>query len=128
MAIRSSYSEEQGGCLIITFYGKISDQELINYYEDIFEGDQWIPRSKILCDLSQSDFSAITVKGLNDLVDHFSSFIQMKGENVKAVKVAFFAPDDLQFGLSRMYEALAMDIADAFKVFRKLPQALSWLS
>lgn len=41
-------------------------------------------------------------------------------------RVAFVAPDDLVFGMSRMFEAYREDPATEFKVFRDLEEALQW--
>ena len=113
------------GYLIATYIGQITDEELLDSWKDFFQGDEWIPGLNELADISQADLTGITSGGLDNLVS-YATKIYAK-HNIHSVKIGIYAPEPLQFGLARMYEAFTFENPQTVKVFRCMEEAKFWL-
>ena len=104
--------------VISTCYGELTVQELKSAGASLRNHAEFRPGFRQLIDLSH------VVK----LHLHFRDLYQLKHADdpfSNDGKRAVFAPDDLSFGMSRMYQ-LILNTAH-FEVFRSLADALAWL-
>ncbi len=113
------------GYLIATYTGKISDEELLDSWKELYDGDNRIVGLNILDDLSQADVTSVTADGIKRLASYASAVYAM--HKIHSVKNAVYAPDPLPFGLARMYDAMAMESASSIEVFQSIQEAESWL-
>jgi len=117
--------EGTGGFFTARFVGGVTDEELINAYTQFFEGDEWCPGMNELVDHSEFSGNLFTTEGLQRVARFAEQHYQQHG--VSAVKTAIFAPRDLPFGLSRIYEALTRKSPETVMVFRQRQNAVDWL-
>jgi len=105
--------------------GVIDINELVKYLEDIYSSADFDTNIDVFWDLRLADFSSVTVEEIHS----FMSFVgEHWGKEGKA-KAAIVAPDDLGFGLSRMYEMLMdSETSSDIRVFRDFDQAKEWIS
>mgnify|MGYP006299911201 CR=1 FL=1 len=108
------------------FKGVVTDAELLRSFVAFYKSHQWTPGMNELTDLSEGDGSQLTTDGLIKLATATKEIFQKKG--VKHTKTAVYAPQDLSFGLSRMYEAMIYDSPEDFRVFRNIDEAKKWLT
>jgi len=108
------------------FKGLVTDDELLNSFIAFYESEQWLPGMNELTDLSEGDASQITTDGLRKLAV-FTEQIFRKNE-VEFSKTAVYAPKDLAYGLSRMYEVMIDESPENFQVFRDIDKAKRWLT
>jgi hypothetical protein len=104
--------------VISTYYGELTVQELKSAGASLRSHPEFRPGFRQLIDLSH------VVK----LDLHFRDLYQLKHADdpfSNEGKRAVFAPNDLSFGMSRMYQ-LILNTAN-FEVFRSLADALAWL-
>jgi hypothetical protein len=117
--------QKRDGYFTAKWLGKVSDSESFNSYKDFYEGPEWSPDLNELGDLSKSDMSSITADGLRSLgvlvENHFIN------HNVDSSKTAVYSPNDLPFGLARIYQTWVDQSAENVKVFRDLKDAELWL-
>lgn len=111
---------------VSSFKGIVTDDELVNSFVEFYESEQWTPGMNELTDLSEGDASLITTDGLQKLAIATEQ-IFVKNE-VKYSKTAVYAPKDLAFGLSRMYEVMIDESPEHFRVFRDIDEAKRWLT
>ncbi|WP_455375273.1 hypothetical protein [Kaarinaea lacus] len=111
---------------VSSFKGAVTDDELVNSFIEFYESEQWTPGMNELTDLSEGDASQITTKGLQKLAV-VTEQIFLKHE-VKYSKTAVYAPKDLAYGLSRMYEVMIDESPEHFCVFRDIDEAKKWLT
>lgn len=78
-----------------------------------------------LVDLSEADVSNVTADGLVSLAMTLADLFERDG--IELYKTAVYSPEDLPFGLSRLYEAYTADSPESVQVFRDRDEALSWL-
>ena len=111
---------------VSSFKGIVTDDELLNSFKSFYESELWTPGMNELTDLSEGDASQITTDGLRKF-SIFTKQVFRKNE-VEFSKTAVYAPKDLPFGLSRMYEVMIAESPEHFHVFRDLDKAKRWLT
>jgi len=62
----------------------------------------------------------------NSDIRQIASFVAREQPAIPPTKVAFVTPNDIDFGLSRVYEAFRKDPRTEFRVFRDIDEALEW--
>jgi hypothetical protein len=107
----------ESGYSISKFEGRISDEELLKAYEDFYMGEYWRPNQNELVDLSNAGMRCLS---------KFAESV-FKAHNILSVKTALYAPKDLLFGLSRIYEVISNGSPENVKVFRDILEAKIWL-
>lgn len=119
------FSKHSDGYHIVSFQGPLGDQEMLDRCRDFYY-EFWEPGLGQLSDLSQADFSSITMEG----VQRMAKFVQEFKSNHPDTnfKTAVYAPTDLPFGLARMYAALVERSPNLVAVFRDFDQAVEWLT
>ncbi len=120
MPIRS-YIHPDGYC-VLAFSGKLLDQDVyegcLEFYDTV-----WKPGEPYLTEVSQADASDISVGVLQKLAELAAE----RNAGHPQAKVAVFAPQDLPFGLARMYAALARSRPGEVQVFRNRDEAVDWM-
>ena len=113
------------GYLEIKYKGQISDSELINSYKSYFSSDDAIPVLNDLTDLSEADLTNLSTDAIRELADYIIRLYKETG--IKSLKTAIYAPESLQFGLSRIYNAISFENPQDMKLFRDREKAIQWL-
>ena len=77
-----------------------------------------------LWDFRDADLSSLDSSTIAEMAQHSAKF----PPGINDVKVAFVANRELEYGLSRMFEAYSMDVNTNVSVFYTLTDAETWLS
>ena len=110
--------------VILVHVGAVTNDEFLSFYKALFEDDQFDKSFNLLVDLRQAESSVRSAETLNE----FADFIRRQYVSTTArPKVAVVAPEDISFGLARMYEVFSGDVPWEFAVFRAAAAALAWL-
>ena len=113
------------GYFISKFTGEISDGDLLSSYKAYFEKEGWTPLSKEIVDLSELDSTTVTSDGMRRLSSYIENLLIERG--ITTYHTTVYAPHDLTFGLSRIYEVMAGGSPESVMVFRQLSDAVSWI-
>ncbi len=115
---------EDGRGLVFTGSGRLSGAEIIEAKRALLTESPGLPPIRFtLVTLVEVTSLAITPDEVRELVGIDLELARWSPGMV----VAIVAPRDLDFGMSRMWQALAEDTGWATGVFRSLPQAEAWL-
>ena len=113
------------GFFVSTWGGEIMDSDLQSSYETLFRDKAFKPGLNEIADMSDADMKGVTSNGLQTL----SWMVRQRlGDKCAGFKTAIIAPEDLSFGLSRMYEMLSDDSPESVKVFRERDEAWAWIN
>lgn len=118
------FSNHPDGYHIVSFQGLLEDQEMLERCRDFYE-NHWEPGWPQLSDLSQADFTEITIEGIQEMASYVQEF--KSGHPGTAFKLGVYAPTDLPYGLARMYAALAEKSPGLVGVFRDYDEVHRWL-
>ena len=77
-----------------------------------------------LWDLLEADIAEITSEELTEAVKLVQSVTEKRGGDFK---VAFVAPDEVSYGITRMFEAYGYNLGFQMLSFRSTSEASSWL-
>ncbi|UCF93005.1 MAG: hypothetical protein JSW39_02280 [Desulfobacterales bacterium] len=110
--------------VLLVHVGAVSDDEFLSFYKALYEDTQFDKSFNLLVDLRQTESAVRSAGALNEFADF------MRGQFVDTTarsKVAVVAPEDISFGLARMYEVFSGDVPWEFAVFRAAEAASAWL-
>ena len=109
---------------VFTHVGDVSDEEFFTSYHQYLADPAFDKSGNLLIDLRTT---TSTLRG-TDALRKMADYMRGKLADVHTrPKVAVLAPNDLSFGLARMYEVFSDSIEWEFTVFRALDAALAWI-
>jgi len=110
--------------VVLVHVGAVTDDEFLSFYKALFEDTRFDKSFNLLVDLRQTESSVRSAAALNQ----FADFVQRQYVSTTVQpKVAVVAPEDISFGLARMYEVFSGAVPWEFVVFRTADAALAWL-
>ena len=116
----------EAGYFVSYYKRAITDADLLNDWKFIMDSGAWIPDTNELADLSEADLSSLTTDGIRALADYFISM--STDRNVASMKkTAIYAPNELNFGLARMYGVFAFGSSQKIEFFYEREKAIQWL-
>ena len=99
MPITYSMNHDEG-YLEIIYKGQISDAEFLDTYKSLLNSYDRIPATNNLTDISEADLTNLSSDAIRELSDYILRLYKKTG--ITSLKTAIYAPDSLQFGLSRV--------------------------
>jgi len=124
MPIEYAY-DEKANVLYTRFFGVVTDDDLRNQARAVAEDGRVRPEVRELVDLSEIE----KVEASPDTFDDIIVVERAHGQKFLGMRTAIFAPTDLLYGYSRMFQSMA-DLREApstVKTFRTLQEARDWL-
>jgi hypothetical protein len=111
--------------VICVHKGNRPDDEFLSASKSLYENDLFNLSMNRLVDMRQAkNFESRSSTVLQQL----SEFVKMQFTETNAhPKIAIIAPEDISFGLSRMYETYTDSVPWDLVVFRSVDTALAWL-
>ena len=110
--------------VIIVHAGTVTDDKFLSFYKASYKDSRFDKSFNLLVDLRHAENSVRSATALNEL----AGFMRKQYADTTArPKVAVVAPEDISFGLARMYEVFSGDVPWEFAVFRAADAALAWL-
>ncbi len=103
--------------------GPLVLEELLSTFDSVHSDPLFRPAMNVLWDFT----SASITGGSTDEIQALAAAIGRRLDHGGFYKVAIAAPQDLAFGLARMYEAYAGQLPIELNVFRSRGEALDWL-
>ena len=114
--------DKQHDLTIHKYSGNLTEQGLLNTIQSFYEDS---PTLYTLCDYSDASIDRISLAFVRQLY----SMVQKLGFSRQGGKTAVVAPEDLVYGLARMFQIMS-DIDDfpfETRVFRSYEEAEQWL-
>jgi hypothetical protein len=107
---------------VFTTTGKVSAGELVVAIRDFYEN---AVTSNVFWDFSGSDLSEIRVSDVTRIANLSAEYLDKRTSG----KTAIVGPDDLSYGLVRMYKTIKdfNDLPFSTKAFRNVDEAYEWL-
>ncbi len=115
---------ESVGLVVSRHQGATEDDEMIVAYTALYADPAFDPAFSKLIDLREADSRSRSSQALRYLSEQTRSHY---ADTDAMSKVAIVAPDDLSFGLSRMYDSITDENAEDVAVFRTSAEACEWL-
>lgn len=124
MSIDFKFCKEDG-YVIFMYNERFNNTELLAAWKNLYENSDWSPGLNELIDCSRVNGTDVTNDGLRSLAKYTKSIFSKY--SIRSKKVAIYAPKDLSFGMSRMYQAMSDDTIETVRVFKSMQEAMSWI-
>jgi hypothetical protein len=108
----------------IEISGEVREAELVDFAQKLASDESFAPGHRELVDLRELRHTEVTGPARRLVAGIFAR----TDRHADRTRVAVCAPDDLAFGLSRMYEAFRESSGLQLRVFRTLGEAERWLA
>ena len=124
MITEIAYDEDQQR-LNIKASGNASVEGFQDLNTRMVEHHAWRLGTKVLCDFRALDLSNINMQD----AERSAGFFQSLGEKLKGAKIAAVMSKDIDYGVTRMWAALAesLYVPMEIEVFRSIDDAVEWL-
>lgn len=110
---------DQDGFLHTKYTGELAPEDILGA---LVEGNRLFPNMNSLVDFSEASLANINTEEIRRLT---AKAIEVEPHGILC---AFVVSRDLEYGLSRMYDALSdADLPQTRRVFRTYDEALDWL-
>lgn len=123
MPIRCKFKPEDD-LVIFVHSGIVPDEEFLESYKDYHNDPRFDRSYNLLVDLRKTESSERSPQALKEVAEFRREFFKNFYERPK---VAIIAPNDISFGLARVYEAYSDVVPENLVVFRAADAALAWL-
>ena len=114
--------ENNIACIRIT--GRLSRDIILRAFDAAVEDPRYRPGMGRLWDFREADLSSLDSTTIAEMAKYSLKF----PPGINDVKVAFVAGRDLEFGLSRMFEAYSFDAKTSVAVFASMEEAEAWMA
>ncbi|MCO4770624.1 MAG: hypothetical protein KDA24_11390 [Deltaproteobacteria bacterium] len=115
----------EGTHYLAVWSGPISDAEPEFAYRALYDDPEWDPALPVLTDLSGAELKTLSGGALRRLGVVTDAAMARRG--VSPPRSAIFGPEDLRFGIGRMYTLVRPGDGANLRVFRDRDAALTWL-
>jgi hypothetical protein len=117
--------DRAGGLRTHKVTGDLLPEELTSVLDEVYSEPEHDPDMNVLWDLREASVASFTIKDVEALRDFVAPNWGTGGRSLAALVVS----DDLQYGMSRMYEMLSESrTGGKIRVFRDMDEAVGWLS
>ncbi len=123
MTIRIEIDEAKG-IAYVKVYGCIYESDIRQAFHSVISSSDYKKGMHRLWDLSEADLSTIDNASLESLAKMSMDY----SPTFDRTKVAVVAPQDLEFGMMRVYERISERKDYIFSPFRALEEAEKWLT
>lgn len=111
------------GVVYTTAYGKLTDEDLVDFKLALQNDPEFIPGMKELSDLRSVEQFEVTSIG----VRKFVLMDKINAEKSKEHILAIIAPEDSVYGTARMYQMMTEENNPNINIFRNIDEARKWL-
>jgi len=116
------FKEDQ--LLLSSFVQEVTNYEMISSYEKLMKTNEFFTVNKELVDMRDCSLADISKEAFLSLSSLVESYLN---EKYLDFKTAIVAPEDLSYGLSKLYESYSEHSPETIMVFREAKDALEWL-
>ena len=122
MSIEYGHDRERK-LLLLVMKGDVSDDDLLFYAEKAVADPDIDAETNDYIDLSGVTSTSVTSAGLQRM----NAALEQGGRVRHSGRMAIYAPDDVPFGLARMFQAYREGTPIEVRVFRQADEAREWI-
>jgi hypothetical protein len=110
--------------IIITITGKLTTEDVAEMLEQIVDSEDYPANVNAIYDFTRMSFENIT----SDFLKSLDYQIQRGDLRRAGAKTAYVCPEDLKYGMIRVWEVLIDDLNVETLVTRSMEEALNWVN
>ena len=104
--------------------GAIDIVKITGYLKELYSSSDFNSEMNVIWDLREADFSSISSKEVKSLMEYVGKRWGKSGNN----KAALIVSQDLDYGMSRMYQILMEGVTPSqISIFKDINEAKEWM-
>jgi len=115
--------DEEKGIARIVLAGPVGEKEILEAFDAAVEHPKYKPGMPRLWDFRRADLSSLDTAAVAALAEYPMRF----PKGICDVRVAFVVAGQLEYGLTRMFQAMSEDERTDIGIFYSTEEAESWL-
>jgi len=119
-----SHYDIDSNVLIHQAVGHITMEMLIAQANTLQKSNEYPSNVNTIWDMRKTDYTNIDKAFLEELVALRKQMFSYR----EGAKLAYVASSDFEFGITRMYEMMSVDIKQKMHIFRTIDAAKAWLA
>ena len=123
MPIHIHYNPELN-YIVLKPVGVLTIKMLSDLDGPLISSEEFPPDVNTIWDMRETDYSNINKTFLEELIELRNRNYLVRGK----AKLAYVASSDFEFGITRMYEMLSVNIKQKMHIFRTIEEAETWLT
>jgi len=118
------YYDAESDILVLQPEGGLTMDMIRALNDKVINCDEYPPYVNTIWDMRKTDYRNINKQFLEELIELRKEIMPVRGK----AKLAYVASSDFEFGITRMYEMLSVDIPQQMHIFRTIEEAKQWLT
>jgi len=114
----------RGGFMRVTLAGGLRFESFVAAFDALVSHESFRPGANTLWDFRAAPLASVPTETLRRIM----RFAGDRQELRRGARIALVVASDADFGVARIYEALAADLPMEFRVFRDVGEAEAWTS
>jgi hypothetical protein len=115
--------DERGGFMRVTLTGALGFEAYVESFEALVSHASYRPGVNALWDFREAPLAGLPTETLRRII----RFSAERRELRRGARVAIVVSSDADFGVARIFEAVAADLPIQFQVFRDIGEAEVWV-
>ena len=116
--------DSEHNLIIRTVSGTLTSSDVLNVLNESLDDKDFVKDMHAIWDISNAEIHQITVDTIKTIVEHIKTHLNNRGSKYK---IAIVAPEDLNFGISRMFATYGSDLPVSIGIHRDIDDAYRWL-
>lgn len=122
MSFKINYIESKNH-ILVEIEGVFSENDFHEILNTISTSNEYPSNINAIYDLSKMSFKNIDTNFLESLSEAANQYSKIR----EGAKTVYVCPEDIQFGMTRVWEVLASDVHVNIMVKRTISEAINWL-
>ena len=108
--------------ILVTITGEFGEEDFTRLLEEFTKSTEYPPNADVVYDLTEMSFDNVSTEFFTSLVDIAERYPQRSG-----ARLAYVCPEDLQYGMMRVWGVMVNRIPVNVNVFRSMEKAMAWI-
>lgn len=110
--------------IIRSVVGELTLDDVTQAFTDSLSRPDFKENMHVIWDITEGDLKKLSANHLITIVEHIRNNINSRGATYK---ISIVAPEDFNFGISRMFEAYGNDLPVSINIHRNINEAFDWI-
>ncbi len=123
MAINNQIDSENN-LIVRTILGELTMSDILDAINDSLADEEFSKDMHVIWNFNDADVSNQTTDDILEIIGHIKNSMDKRGSHYK---IALVAPEDLSFGISRIFAGYGSELPLSIGVHRTIDDAYKWI-
>ena len=114
----------ENNLIVRTISGELTLPDILAAFNDSLTDEDFSKDMNVIWNFNDADISVGTTDEILEIIDYIKNSMDKRGSDYK---IALVAPEELSFGLSRMFASYGSELPLSIGVHRSIDDAYGWI-